>query len=111
MNTNLVILSSLPQKTLPIFTTAVRNLSSEKTNLKDVLAEKIPAEIENVKAFRKEHGSKKVGEVTVDMVSECDCAKRSALHASLLLVAYKAIKGAHNAIDYQRRPMCDCGGD
>lgn len=58
-----------PQKTLPIFTTAVRNLSGEKTNLKEVLAAKIPAEIENVKAFRKEHGATKVGEVTVDMVS------------------------------------------
>lgn len=59
----------LLQKTLPVFTTAVRNLSGEKTNLKEVLAAKIPAEIEIVKAFRKEHGATKVGEVTVDMVS------------------------------------------
>lgn len=47
----------------------MRSLSSESTSLKDVLAQKIPAEIENVKAFRKEHGKTKVGEVTVDMVS------------------------------------------
>lgn len=45
----------------------MRNASGDKS-LKDVLAEKIPAEQENVKAFRKEHGATKVGEVTVDMV-------------------------------------------
>lgn len=55
------------QKTLPAITTFVRNASSEKS-LKEVLAEKIPVEQENVKAFRKSHGATKVGEVTVDMV-------------------------------------------
>lgn len=45
----------------------MRNASADKS-LKDVLAEKITAEQENVKAFRKEYGSTKVGEVTVDMV-------------------------------------------
>lgn len=34
-----------------------------------MLAEKIPKEQERVKAFRKECGNVKVGEVTVDMVS------------------------------------------
>lgn len=48
----------------------MRNISADRS-LKDVLAEKIPKEIETIKAFRKEHGSTKVGEVTVDMVS-CD---------------------------------------
>lgn len=33
-----------------------------------MLAEKIPAAIEDVKAFRKQHGSTKVGEITVDMM-------------------------------------------
>lgn len=47
----------------------MRNISGDKS-LKDVLAEKIPKEQEIVKAFRKSHGSTKVGEVTVDMVSE-----------------------------------------
>lgn len=55
------------QKTLPAFTSFVRNISAEKT-LKETLAEKIPQEQENVKAFRKSHGATKVGEVTVDMV-------------------------------------------
>lgn len=45
----------------------MRNISADKT-LKETLAEKIPAEQENVKAFRKEYGGTKVGEVTVDMV-------------------------------------------
>lgn len=57
------------QKTLPAFTSFVRHISADKT-LKEVLAEKIPEEQENVKAFRKSHGATKVGEVTVDMVSE-----------------------------------------
>lgn len=55
------------QKTLPAITTFVRSFASEKS-LKDVLAEKIPQEQEIVKAFRKSHGSTKVGEVTVDMM-------------------------------------------
>lgn len=46
----------------------MRNISGDKS-LKEVLAEKIPQEQEIVKAFRKSHGSTKVGEVTVDMVS------------------------------------------
>lgn len=57
------------QKALPVLSTYVRNISADSTSLKDVLASKIPEEIENVKAFRKSHGSTKVGEVTVDMVS------------------------------------------
>ncbi|XP_031638239.1 probable citrate synthase 2, mitochondrial [Contarinia nasturtii] len=55
------------QKTIPALTTFVRNFASEKS-LKDVLAEKIPQEQETVKAFRKSHGSTKVGDVTVDMM-------------------------------------------
>merc|ERR1712001_302390 len=41
-----------------------RNVS----DLKSVLAEKIPEKQEEVKAFRKAHGDKKVGEITVDMM-------------------------------------------
>ena len=41
-----------------------RNVS----DLKSVLAEKIPEKQEEVKAFRKQHGNTKVGEITVDMV-------------------------------------------
>ena len=37
--------------------------------MKTVFAEKYPAHAEEVKAFRKAHGDKKVGEITVDMVS------------------------------------------
>ena len=39
------------------------------TDLRQVLADKIPQEQERVKAFRKDYGNVKVGEVTVDMVS------------------------------------------
>lgn len=38
-------------------------------NLKDVLAEQIPKEQESIKAFRKEYGSKVIGEIQVDQVS------------------------------------------
>ncbi|CAL8110491.1 unnamed protein product [Orchesella dallaii] len=53
------------QKFSPVVAIPVR---FESTNLKDVLAQKIPAERENVKNFRKEHGNTVVGEVTVDMM-------------------------------------------
>merc|ERR1712038_40098 len=38
------------------------------SDLKSVLTEKIPVVQEEVKAFRKAHGDKKVGEITVDMM-------------------------------------------
>ncbi|KAH0550788.1 probable citrate synthase 2, mitochondrial [Cotesia glomerata] len=49
-------------------TTIIRSLSAETTDLKKVLAEKIPKEQERVKNFRKQHGGTKVGEVTIDMM-------------------------------------------
>lgn len=57
------------QKICPSATILLRGLSAESTNLKSVLQEKIPKEQEKIRDFRKKHGSKKVGEVTVDMVS------------------------------------------
>lgn len=47
----------------------VRFISADSTDLRDVLASKIPKEQERVKNFRKEYGATKVGEVTIDMVS------------------------------------------
>ena len=47
---------------------SVRN-ASDSTDLKAVFAEKYPVHGEEVKAFRRAHGEKKVGEITVDMVS------------------------------------------
>lgn len=44
---------------------------SEQTDLKEVLLTKIPYEQERVKKFRKDCGNVKIGEVTVDMVSNC----------------------------------------
>ena len=38
------------------------------SDLKTVLTEKIPVVQEEVKAFRKQHGNTKVGEITVDMM-------------------------------------------
>ncbi|KAK2751368.1 citrate (Si)-synthase [Onygenales sp. PD_40] len=47
----------------------LRFYSSAKTqSLKETFAEKLPAEIEKVKKLRKEHGSKVLGEVTLDQV-------------------------------------------
>lgn len=40
---------------------------SDHTDLKDVLANKVPYEQERVKKFRKEQGHVKIGEITVDM--------------------------------------------
>lgn len=57
------------QKYWPALISAARNASSDSTDLRAVLAEKIPKEQERVKNFRKAHGATKVGEVTVDMVS------------------------------------------
>jgi len=42
--------------------------SSKSTNLKDVLSDQVPVKQKEVKEFRKEYGSTKVGEVTVDMM-------------------------------------------
>jgi citrate synthase len=53
---------------LPALTVVLRNLS-DSTDLKAVLAKKIPEEQGRVKDFRKTYGATKVGEVTVDMVS------------------------------------------
>lgn len=62
----------LPLDSLQKLTTsiALRPLSDASTDLKKVLSEKIPKEQERIKAFRKSHGATKVGEVTVDMVSQ-----------------------------------------
>lgn len=51
------------------FTVSSRLMASAQTaNLKDILSNIIPDEQKKVAAFRKEHGSTKVGEVTVDMM-------------------------------------------
>lgn len=57
------------QRFLPAIITCVRNISADTTDLKAILADKVPKEQERVKNFRKAHGATKVGEVTVDMVS------------------------------------------
>lgn len=72
VNNNLFIpiFVCLLQKICPAATVQLRALSAESTNLKSILQEKIPKEQEKIKEFRKRHGSTKVGEVTVDMVSK-----------------------------------------
>ena len=59
------------------FSTPVSTVQSRRqaSDLKSVLAEKIPAAIEDVKAFRKQHGNTKVGEITVDMVSGLELSR------------------------------------
>lgn len=56
-------------KVLPVLSLISRHLSDASTDLKSIMAAKIPKEQERVKNFRKTHGATKVGEVTVDMVS------------------------------------------
>nr|CAH7743744.1 unnamed protein product [Callosobruchus chinensis] len=56
------------QKTFPQISLILRQLSDASTDLKAVLAAKIPKEQERVKNFRKNYGNTKVGEVTVDMM-------------------------------------------
>lgn len=53
---------------MPMLSSVFRNLSDASTDLKAILADKIPKEQERVKNFRKEYGSTVVGDVTVDMV-------------------------------------------
>lgn len=55
-------------KLFPQLSAVLRQLSDASTDLKAVLAAKIPKEQERVKAFRKSHGGTKVGEVTIDMM-------------------------------------------
>lgn len=56
-------------KVVPVLSLIARHLSDASTDLKSIMAAKIPKEQERVKNFRKNHGATKVGEVTVDMVS------------------------------------------
>jgi hypothetical protein len=65
----IISLSLCLQRLFPAIATCVRNISSDSTDLKGVMADKIPKEQERVKNFRKSHGATKVGEVTVEMVS------------------------------------------
>lgn len=51
----------------------IRSMSNAFTDLKKILAEKIPKEQERVAAFRKKYGTTKVGDVTVNMVDDKDC--------------------------------------
>ncbi|XP_054270810.1 probable citrate synthase 2, mitochondrial [Macrosteles quadrilineatus] len=52
----------------PVLSLIARNLTDASTDLKGILAKKIPKEQERVKEFRKNYGAQKVGEVTVDMM-------------------------------------------
>lgn len=48
--------------------TSTRLCSSNSTDLRKVLSDKIPVFQEEVKAFRKNHGNKVIGEITVDQL-------------------------------------------
>jgi len=53
------------QKLIPAVSSQVSNASTAP-DLRNALAEKIPGFQEEVKAFRKQHGATKIGEITVD---------------------------------------------
>ena len=85
-----------------------RLASTDSTDLRKVMAEKIPAFQEEVKAFRKNHGNKVIGEITVDQVNldrsvavikaflldsadflcKCPCIRAYSLHLPKLLTTY-----------------------
>lgn len=59
------------QKAIPILSIPARNVSdsgSTSTDLKAVLAERIPKTQKAVKEFRQQHGNKVVGEINIDMI-------------------------------------------
>ncbi|XP_063231750.1 probable citrate synthase 2, mitochondrial [Bacillus rossius redtenbacheri] len=57
------------QKVLSSLSVVLRAISADSsTDLKAVLSKKVPAEQERIKAFRKNYGASKVGEVTVEMM-------------------------------------------
>ncbi|XP_015366166.1 PREDICTED: probable citrate synthase 2, mitochondrial isoform X1 [Diuraphis noxia] len=60
-------LLEINQVAAPLWT-ASRSMASSSTDLKTVVAEKLKQSGEEIKAFRKQHGSTVVGDVTVDMM-------------------------------------------
>lgn len=42
-------------------------------NLKDILADLIPKEQTRIKNFKQQYGKTNIGQITVDMVSNCRC--------------------------------------
>lgn len=60
-------------------------MSNAFTDLKKILAEKIPKEQERVAAFRKKYGTTKVGDVTVNMVILVSCAILTIYYSFFLL--------------------------
>uniref|UniRef100_A0A7E4W0S8 Citrate synthase n=1 Tax=Panagrellus redivivus TaxID=6233 RepID=A0A7E4W0S8_PANRE len=60
--------SLLAYKNLAVLSNQAYSTSDYSTNLKEVLAKKIPAHVKDVVAFRKAHGNTVIQEVTIDMV-------------------------------------------
>ncbi|KAJ8737565.1 hypothetical protein PYW08_000160 [Mythimna loreyi] len=56
------------QKVCPAASILLRGYSTDQTNLKAILAEKIPKKQNEIKEFRKKYGNTKVGDVTIDMM-------------------------------------------
>lgn len=56
------------QKVCPAASILLRGYSTDQTNLKAILAEKIPKKQAEIKEFRKKYGNTKVGDVTIDMM-------------------------------------------
>ncbi|CAM1154338.1 CS (predicted) [Pycnogonum litorale] len=62
------LLNSIQNGSLSTLIIGTRHISAESTNLKDVMANKIPKVQSEVKEFRKNHGNTKIGEIAVDML-------------------------------------------
>ena len=77
--------------------TQVRHESSSQSDLKSILSDLVPKKQAEVKEFRSQYGSKVVGEVTVDMVSEDErwlCTSSLSLTSSVYIwMACEAVQG------------------
>jgi len=76
-------------------------MSAESCGLKERLAELIPEEVENVKAFRAAHGGDKIGEVTVDMAY-------GGMRGIKGLVTETSVLDADEGIRYRGLTLFDC---
>lgn len=85
------------QKYWPAIVTCVRNISADSTDLRGILADKIPKEQERVKNFRKAHGATKVGEVTVDMVS-CSLSRMTMPYIGVRMMIQRLFASHANAL-------------
>lgn len=82
------------QKVCPLAAVTSRaHYSTENTDLRDVMAQKVPIVQEDVKAFRQKYGKTKVGEITVDMVRTGRIYPMKDMFLNFLFLIYLVVTG------------------